>query len=109
MPTYQTGNLFENLPREFPAELFSTVLRTPGVRIERIVSQGQGSPPGFWYNQDENEWVVVLEGHAAVQFDGEPHAVELQRGSFLNIPAHVRHRVAWTDSSQKTIWLAIHY
>ena len=106
---HETGNLFDNIPADIPEEVVTTVLRANGLRIERIVSQGQASPPGFWYDQEDNEWVVVLEGHATVQFEGEPESVELQRGSYVNIPAHVRHRVAWTDPNQKTVWLAIHY
>jgi len=102
-------NLFDNIPADVPEELFTTILQANGVRIERIVSQGHVSPPGFWYDQEENEWVVVLEGHATVQFESEPKSVELQRGSYVNIPSHARHRVAWTDPNQKTVWLAIHY
>ena len=107
--SHETGNLFDNIPADVPKELFTTVLQANGVRIERIVSQGQASPPGFWYDQEDHEWVVVFEGRATVQFDGEPEPVELQRGSYLNIRAHARHRVAWTDPDQKTVWLAIHY
>ena len=102
------GNLFDNIPTAVPKELFTKFLQASGIRIERIVSQGQASPPEFWYDQNENEWVIVLEGSAAVQFEGE-EPVRLQRGSCLNIPAHTRHRVAWTDPSQKTVWLAVHY
>jgi cupin 2 domain-containing protein len=104
-----SGNLLDNIPADLPEELFTTLLQTTGLRIERIVSQGQASPPGFWYDQEEDEWVIVLEGSATVQFDGEPQPVELYRGSYLNIPAHVRHRVAWTDPNRKTVWLAVHY
>lgn len=107
--SHETGNLFDNIPADIPKEVFTTVLHANDVRIERIVSQGQVSPPGFWYDQEENEWVIVLEGRATVQFEGEPKLVELQRGSYVNIPAHARHRVAWTDPSEKTVWLAIHY
>ena len=103
------GNLFENLLTVVPEELVTTILRAGGLRIERIVSQGQASPPSFWYDQEESEWVVVLDGQAAVQFEGQAAAVELRRGSYVNIPAHVRHRVAWTDPDQKTVWLAIFY
>jgi cupin 2 domain-containing protein len=109
MPNSEIGNLFDNLPAKVPEEVLSTILRANGLRIEQIVSQGQASPPGFWYNQEESEWVIVLEGHAAVQFEGEPEIVELQRGSYVNIPAHVRHRVAWTDPDQKTVWLVVYY
>jgi cupin 2 domain-containing protein len=104
-----SGNLFDNIPANATEELFTTLFQTTGLRIERIVSQGQASPPGFWYDQEEDEWVIVLEGSATVQFDGEPQPVELHRGSYLNIPAHVRHRVAWTDPNRKTVWLAVHY
>ncbi len=102
------GNLFDNIPTDVAEEVFATLLQANGLRIERIVSQGEASPPGFWYDQEENEWVVVLEGSAAMQFEGE-EPVELRRVSYLNIPTHVRHRVAWTDPNQKTVWLAIHY
>jgi cupin 2 domain-containing protein len=104
-----SGNLFEGIPAELAEELFTTIHQAHGLRIERIVSQGQASPPGFWYDQDENEWVVVLQGSAAVQFEGKPEPVKLCRGSFLNIPAHTLHRVVWTDPNQQTVWLAVHY
>jgi len=102
-------NLLDNLPADLREELFTTILQADNLRIERIVSQGHASSPGFWYNQEENELVIVLEGTAAVQFEGDAQPVELRRGSYLNIPAHARHRVVWTDPAQKTVWLAIHY
>ena len=102
-------NLLDNLPADLPEELFTTILQADGFAVERIVSQGHASPPGFWYDQEENELVMVLEGSAAVQFEGDAEPVELRRGSYLNIPAHARHRVAWTDPNEKTVWLAIHY
>jgi cupin 2 domain-containing protein len=102
-------NLFDDIPTRLPEELATTILQAGSFRIERIISQGHASPPGFWYDQDDNEWVVVLEGSAAVEFEGRAEAVVLQRGSHLNIPARVRHRVAWTDPQGKTVWLAIHY
>ncbi|MCE5268179.1 MAG: cupin [Planctomycetaceae bacterium] len=102
-------NLLEGIPDRLPEELFTSLLCTEGLRIERIVSQGHASPPGFWYDQPQHECVVLLEGSAAVEFD-EPHrTVELRRGSWLNIPAHAKHRVAWTNPAQQTVWLAIHY
>jgi cupin 2 domain-containing protein len=105
----KTGNLLENLPLDLADELLTTIISAGGVRIERIVSQGHASPPGFWYDQEENEWVVVLAGAAAMQFEGQAEPVELRPGSYLNIPPHVRHRVVRTDPQQKTVWLAIHY
>ena len=101
------GNLFSNIPSRLPEELFETILSKPNVRVERIVSHGHSSPDGFWYDQSEPEFVVVLHGAARLRFDdGE---VELKAGSFLNIPAHKRHRVEWTTPDGPTIWLAIHY
>ena len=102
-------NLLQAIPDELPQELVTILHRAQGLRIERIVSLGHASPPGFWYDQDESEWVLLLEGSAAVQFEGQPEFVELRRGSYLNIPAHKRHRVAWTSGTEKTVWLAIHY
>jgi cupin 2 domain-containing protein len=102
-------NLLDELPSDISEELFTTLFKANGFRIERIVSQGRASPRGFWYDQDDNEWVMVLQGSAAVQFEGEAEPVELRRGSYLNIPAHTKHRVVWTDPSRQTVWLAIHY
>jgi cupin 2 domain-containing protein len=102
-----TTNLFADLPRDLPDELFTTLLQAPGVRIERIVSQGQSSPAGFWYDQPEHEWVVVLKGAARLEF--EDGTLEMGPGDFINIPAHKKHRVAWTSPDEPTIWLAVHY
>lgn len=100
-------NLFANIPSNLPQELFETILSKPNVRIERIVSQGQSSPQGFWYDQDQSEFVVLLHGAARLRFeDGE---VEMMPGSFIDIPANKRHRVEWTSPDQQTIWLAVHY
>jgi cupin 2 domain-containing protein len=77
--------------------------------VERIVSQGHCSPEGFWYDQDENEWVIVLSGIAAIEFEGVAEIIQLLPGSYLNIPAHKKHRVTQTSSDEKTVWLAIYY
>lgn len=101
------GNLFSNIPSSLPEELLESFLSHTNVRIERIVSQGHSSPKDFWFDQSEHELVVVLRGAARLQFeDGE---VEMKAGSFLEIPAHQRHRVEWTTPDERTIWLAIHY
>lgn len=102
------ANLFEGIPEDLPEEHFAQLFRGVRVRIERIVSQGHHSPEGFWYDQDDDEWVLVLEGSAAVQFEESPQPVELRRGDYLHIPARARHRVVWTDPTQRTVWLAIH-
>ena len=78
-------------------------------RIERIVSHGQASPPGFWYDQEMAEWVMVIAGSAGLQFEGEAEPRVLRPGDFVDIPAHRRHRVAWTDPQVATVWLAVHY
>jgi len=102
-----TPNLLANLPLDLPEELFTTLLQAPGVQIERIVSHGHQSPDGFWYDQATGEWVIVLKGAARIQF--EDHTIELAPGDYLDIPAHMKHRVAWTPPAEPTIWLAVHY
>ena len=102
-------NLFADIPRHIPEELFQALLVTDSVRIERIVSKGHVSPPGFWYDQEMHEWVLLLQGAARLQFDGKDETMELTAGASCNIPAHQRHRVAWTDPEATTIWLAVHY
>jgi cupin 2 domain-containing protein len=103
------GNMCAALPQASAGEEVAVLLSTPTVRIERIVSCGQASPPGFWYDQQWAEWVLVLEGAAVLSFEGDPDLTRLQQGDYLAIPAHRRHRVEWTDPERATIWLAIHH
>ena len=102
-------NLFSDLARRLPEEVVETLAEAAEVRIERIVSHGHASPPDFWYDQDQNEWVLVLKGAARLRFEDEEEAVEMEPGAFLNIPAHKRHRVEWTAPNEPTLWLAVHY
>ena len=102
-------SLFDNIPAELPDELFETLVAADRVRIERIVSRGHASPEGFWYDQDENEFVVVLQGCGGLRMEGEVAPLVLKPGDYVVIPAHVRHRVEWTDPSGTTIWLAVFY
>ncbi len=104
----RSGNLLADIPASLPAERFDALLARPGVRIERIVSTGQASPPGFWYDQPQDEWVCVIAGAASLIIDGEAQPRVLKAGDWLEIPAHVRHRVEWTDADAPTVWLAIH-
>ena len=104
-----TGNLFADLPSAAAGEVFSELLSRPGLRIERIVSHGQASPPGFWYDQAQGEWVVVLRGRARLRFEDEAAARDLAPGDMLEIAARRRHRVEWTATDQPTVWLAVHY
>ncbi|MEH3120273.1 MAG: cupin domain-containing protein [Methylorubrum populi] len=99
-------NLFADLPAGTDEEIFETLLARPGVRVERILSTGQASPPGFWYDQDEDEWVAVLTGAAELRFADERAPRLLSSGDHLLIPAHRRHRVERT--ANPTIWLAVH-
>ena len=100
-------NIFHNLPVDPCDEQLSDLLVRPGVRIERIVSMGQATPPGQWLLQHWDEWVLVLTGIAGVTLEGE-EPYRLGRGDSLFIPANTRHRVDWTDEHQATLWLAVH-
>jgi cupin 2 domain-containing protein len=100
-------NLLADLPRHLPDELFTRLPDMASVRIERIVSHGHASPPDFWYEQEQHEWVVVLKGAARLRF--EDGVVEMKPGDFVNIPARRKHRVEWTTPDEPTIWLAVHY
>jgi cupin 2 domain-containing protein len=102
-------NLFDGLPDRADQETLADLLKRPGVRIERIVSTGQASPPGFWYDQTHGEWVAVLAGEARLRFADEPAPRTLRAGDFVDIAAHRRHRVDWTHPSEPTVWLAVHY
>lgn len=102
-----TTNLFTGLPANLPDELLTTLLKGANFRIERIVSHGHTSPEEFWYDQNENEWVIVLKGAATLRF--EDSVVEMKPGDFVNIPAHRKHRVEWTTPDELTIWLAVFY
>ncbi len=101
-------NLFQDIPENIHEEFFETIIESDSVRIERIISKGQNSPPNFWYDQDKNEWVIVVKGKARLQFE-EGSIIELGEGDFINIPAHQKHRVEWTDPNSETIWLAVFY
>ena len=103
------GNLFADLPAAAREEQNQELLHSPNVRIERIVSTGQASPPGFWYDQDWSEWVIVLAGAAGLLLEGEAAPRTLMPGDYIAIPAHRRHRVEWTDAETATVWLAVHY
>ncbi len=102
----------ENLlvpPAESTEEVFEELLRTGDFKLERIVSTGQTTPDGDWCDQATDEWVLLISGAARLRFDDIEDAVELRPGDYVNIPAHRRHRVEWTDPEQRTVWLALHY
>jgi cupin 2 domain-containing protein len=104
------ANLFSALPATGGSdEQVVALLARPGLRIERIVSTGQASPPGFWYDQAEEEWVLLLAGAALLRFEDEREPRKLEAGDFLSIAPHRRHRVEWTHPQEPTVWLAVHH
>ena len=105
----RSGNLFAGVGPPRAEEEIATLAERPGAIVERIVSTGQASPAGFWYDQDWAEWVVVLAGEAALSVEGEPAPRTLRAGDYLELPAHVRHRVEWTSADPPTVWLAVHW
>lgn len=90
-----------------PDEIVEPLFSLPGARVERIVSHGHASPPGFWYDQEEDEWVALLTGSATLQLLDPEERFELRPGDHLLITAHRKHRVEWTVPGQPTIWLAV--
>jgi cupin 2 domain-containing protein len=105
------SNILAHLPDDLPQELIETLVRGQRVRIERIVSRGHISPDGFWYEQDEHEFVLVVRGSARLRFqDGvEESVIEMKAGDWLDIPARRQHRVEWTTPLEPTVWLAVFY
>ena len=101
-------NIFDSIPDNLDEEVFDLLLQNNQLKIGRIISKGQSSPKSGWYNQDNNEWVIVLKGEAVISFEHE-EVVNLKTGSYLHIPAHTKHKVKWTDPEAETIWLAITY
>lgn len=104
-----SGNLLAGLPQTpLSDERFDPIADRAGVRIERIVSTGQRSPDGFWYDQPSDEWVTLLLGRARLRLAAEPAVRELAPGDWVLIPAGCRHRVEWTSVEPPAVWLAIH-
>lgn len=101
-------NIFKLIPDTIDNELFDVSLQTDNVKIERIVSKGHSSPKTGWYDQDQNEWVVVLKGEAIITLYPDKQ-IRLKAGDYLNLVAHVRHKVSWTTPGSETVWLAVHY
>ncbi len=106
--TIKQSNIFESIPARLDQEFFDVLAEKDNVKIERIISKGHTSPKTGWYDQQQDEWVIVLKGAAIIEFaDGQEF--HLAVGSHLNIPAHTRHKVKWTQADMETVWLAIHY
>jgi len=105
----QPSNILKNIPDNLPDELVDILAEGKNFRLERIVSKGHTSPKGFWYDQVENEFVLLLKGEAEILFEDDAKPVRLSEGDYLNIPTHTKHRVEWTDPNTETVWLALFY
>mgnify|MGYP003658629182 CR=1 FL=1 len=106
--TINVTNLFDSMPGDLEQEVFSTIVQSENVKVERIVSRGHTSPASGWHDQVENEWVIVLAGEARLLFE-DNREVHLLAGGYINIPSHTKHKVIWTPPDIQTVWLAIHY
>jgi len=101
-------NLFTDIPAHLPDELFETLVKTDSVHVQRIVSKGHTTAKNDWYDQQTNEFVLLLKGAARLEFS-DGRLVTMGPGDWLQIPARKKHRVAWTDEAVETVWLAVHY
>jgi len=105
----ECSNIFRGAGAERSGEIIETLLQAPGCRLERIVSNASCTPAGEWFDQERNEWVIVLSGSARIRFEDPAAEVQMKRGDYLTIPARRRHRVEWTSTEEATVWLALHY
>lgn len=104
----QSSNIFEKIPKNLKDEFFEKLISKDNLRVERIISKGHSSPKSSWYDQDCDEWVILLQGEAILSFEDKDD-VKLKSGDYINILAHIKHKVSWTTPDKETIWLAIHY
>jgi len=104
----KTNNIFKNIPIDLNEELFENIIDKDGLKLQRIVSEAHTTPEGEWYDQTDNEWIILLQGSAILTFEDEEE-VKLEVGDHINIPAHKCHRVSWISKDEKTIWLALFY
>ena len=107
--TIDIKNIFSGIKKQSPDEIFETIIKTNQFKIERIISSGQSTDKEKWYDQDVDEWVIVLKGCAGLLFESNNEEIIMKPGDYVNIPAHQKHRVEWTDANEETIWLAVHY
>ena len=98
-------NIFTDCRAAAGEERLLTLCEGTAVKIQRIVSHSHRGPENFWYDQDDDEWVMVLRGRATLELAGGD-LVELKAGDYVKIPRHLRHRVARTG--KHTVWLAVH-
>lgn len=103
-----THNIFTEIPEHLPEELLESIYQRGPIRIERILSKGQSTPVGQWYDQAWDEWILLIQGQATLLYQQNQQRLHLTAGDYLLIPAHTLHRVEWTPPDISTIWLAIH-
>jgi cupin 2 domain-containing protein len=108
MNVEKLSNIFQSIPDNLDSEIIETIVQSKTVKVERIISKGHSSPATSWYNQPQSEWVIVLQGEAIITVEND-RDYTLVSGSFLNLPAHTRHKVKWTKPDIETVWLAVHY
>ncbi len=102
-------NIYSQLPKTLPEELFEKILSGKNFKLERIISKGHATDEGCWLDQKQDEWVLLLKGSAGILIQGEKNIITLNPGDYVLIPAHVKHRVEWTDKNNETLWLALHF
>ena len=108
-PCTGMDNIFAQLPEKLSEELIEEITSGGSFKLERIVSKGHATPQGEWYDQDKDEWVILLKGSADLLIEGKTESVSLKPGDYIHLPAHRKHRVERTDLNSETIWLALHY
>ena len=101
-------NLLKNIPATLPEELFESLVENENIHIERIVSKGHTSPGEGWYDQDKNEFVLLLKGAARLEFE-DGRVVRMGVGDWLEILAHQKHKVVWTEPEGETVWIGVHF
>lgn len=102
-------NIYSNIPDVLKDEFFEVLQKNASIKIERIVSRGHNTPENNWYDQPQNEWVILLKGSAGLRLENEDEPRVLEPGDFIMLPAHLKHRVDWTAPDTDTVWLAIHF
>ncbi len=107
--TLDIKNIFPGIKNQSPEEIFEPIIKTNQFKIERIISSGQSTDKGNWYDQDVDEWVILLKGSVGLLFESNNEKIIMKPGDYINIPAHQKHRVEWTVADEETIWLSVRY
>ncbi len=102
-------NIFAQYPEKLSEELIEEITSGASFKLKRIVSKGHATPQGEWYDQEREEWVILLKGNADIRIDGKSEVVSLKPGDYIHLPAHKKHRVERTEPDTETVWLALHY